>query len=252
VKCGFLLSEDAAEIVFLESLKAMLLTYYGHACFSVQLAGKTLLFDPFISPNPLAAHIDVKSIRPDYILVSHGHFDHIADLVSIGAASKATIICAWEIHEWLQEQGIQSTLPMNTGGIKELEAFSVRCVVAQHSSSLPGGRYGGNPMGFVISSPEGNLYYSGDTALTTDMQLIPLWNQLDVALLPIGNQFTMGVEDAMIAANWIKCSTIIGVHYNTFDAIQIDTAKARAAFAAKGLNLLLPSPGNSLEFKNQQ
>jgi L-ascorbate metabolism protein UlaG (beta-lactamase superfamily) len=84
------------------------------------------------------------------------------------------------------------------------------------------------------------------------MQLIPLWNQLDVALLPIGNQFTMGVEDAMIAANWIKCSTIIGVHYNTFDAIQIDTAKARAAFAAKGLNLLLPSPGNSLEFKNQQ
>lgn len=222
-------------------------TYYGHACFSVAINGKTLVFDPFISPNPLAKHIDIQQIKPDYLLVSHGHADHIADLIPLAKQSGATVICAWEIHEWLKEQGIETTLPMNTGGKKQLPFGTVQCVVAQHSSSLPGGRYAGNPMGFVITSTNGNLYYSGDTALTMDMQLIGSSHQLDFAVLPIGDQFTMGVSDAILAADFVKCATIVGVHYNTFEPITIDTNLAQQAFAEKGKKLLLPAIGASIE-----
>jgi L-ascorbate metabolism protein UlaG (beta-lactamase superfamily) len=225
----------------------MTLTYYGHACFGIEINGTTLLFDPFISPNPLAKHIDIQQIKPDYLLISHGHADHIADLIPLAQNSGAMVICAWEIHEWLQEQGIENTLPMNTGGKKQLPFGTIQCVVAQHSSSLPGGRYAGNPLGFVINSKEGTCYYSGDTALTMDMQLIGRLHQLDVAVLPIGDQFTMGVSDAILAADFVKCSTIVGVHYNTFEPITIDCNQAQKAFAENGKKLLLPAIGESIK-----
>jgi L-ascorbate metabolism protein UlaG (beta-lactamase superfamily) len=225
----------------------MNLTYYGHACFSVEINGRTLLFDPFISPNPRAQHIDIEQIKPDYLFVSHGHADHIADLIPLAQSSGAPVICAWEIHEWLLEQGIPHTLPINTGGIIALPFGKVKCVAAQHSSSLPGGRYAGNPLGFVVTSSEGNFYYSGDTALTLDMQLISRYATLDLAILPIGDHFTMGIEDAILAADFVNCKTIVGVHYNTFEAIEIDTMQAQEAFAAKGKTLLLPAIGARLE-----
>lgn len=225
----------------------MNLTYYGHACFCVEINGTNLLFDPFISPNPKAKHIDIEQIKPDYLFVSHGHADHIADLIPIARSSGATVICAWEIHEWLQEQGVSNTLPVNTGGTISLPFGKVTCVVAQHSSSLPGGRYAGNPLGFVVTSTQGNFYYSGDTALTLDMQLISRYAALNLAILPIGDHFTMGVRDAILAADFVNCKTIVGVHYNTFEAIEIDTAKAQEAFAAAGKKLLLPAIGSRLE-----
>lgn len=242
------LSKDASESVFLRREHIIMkFTYYGHSCFGVEIDGKTLVFDPFISPNPLAKDIDIQQIKPDYLLVSHGHADHIADLIPIAQQSGATVICAWEIHEWLQEQGITNTLPMNTGGKKQLPFGTVHCVVAQHSSSLPGGRYAGNPMGFVITSAAGNFYYSGDTAVTLDMQLIVRLHRLDFAVLPIGDQFTMGVSDAILAADFVKCSTIVGVHYNTFEPITIDTHLAQQEFAENGKKLLLPAIGAGIE-----
>ena len=185
----------------------MKLTYYGHSCFAVETNGKKLLFDPFISANELAKDINIASIEADYILVSHGHFDHIADCIAIAQSTGAKVVCNWEIHEWLNKQGVSNTHPMNTGGKWHFDFGTVKCVVAQHSSSLPDGSYGGNPMGFIFTTEEGNFYYSGDTALTLDMQLIPTWAKLDFSVLPIGDNFTMDVADAVRAADFIQCKS---------------------------------------------
>src|SRR5690606_34596812 len=158
------------------------------------------LFDPYITPNGLAKSVNVNQIAPDYIFLSHGHEDHIADCISIAERTGAKVVCSFEIHVWLNDRGIANTHPMNTGGKWNFEFGTVKCVVAQHSSGLPDGGYGGNPMGFVFTSEEGNFYYSGDTALTLDMQLVPQYAQLNFAVLPIGDNFTMGIEDAIQAA----------------------------------------------------
>lgn len=223
----------------------MKLTYYGHSCFSLEIKGKKLLFDPFISPNEFANTIDVNSIEADYILVSHGHADHIADCVSIAKRTGALVICNWEIYEWLGKQGVENIHPMNTGGKKVFDVFSVKCVTAQHSSSLPDGSYGGNPMGFVVMADK-NIYYSGDTALTMEMQLVPQGAPISVAILPIGDNFTMGYEDAARAAHMIQCGSVVGVHYNTFPYIQIDTMRAKDHFSKNGLSLLLPHIGETI------
>lgn len=225
----------------------MKLRYYGHSCFSVEVKGKQLLFDPFITDNELAKGlVNVKSIQADYILLSHGHADHIADCVQIAKRTGATVICCWEIHEWLNKKQITRTHPMNTGGKWNFESFSVKCVSAHHSSGLPDGSYGGNPMGFLITSGEESFYYSGDTALTLDMQLIPKWAKLNFAVLPIGDNFTMDARDAAECARMVNCHTIVGVHYDTFGFIKIDHEKAKRTFAESGAKLHLVPIGETI------
>ncbi len=219
---------------------------YGHSCFSVHIKGKNLLFDPFISPNELAMGIDINKINADYIFLSHAHEDHIADCIPIASRTGAKVVCNFEIHTWLNKKGISNTHPMNTGGNWDFDFGTVKCVVAHHSSSFPDGSNGGNPMGFVFTSEEGNFYYSGDTALTLDMQLIPEYTQLNFAVLPIGDNFTMGVEDAIRAARFIQCREVIGVHYDTFGFIKINHGKAKEAFAREHLKLHLLAPGEGL------
>lgn len=219
----------------------MKVNYFGHSCFLVDYNGAKLLFDPFISPNPLANVVNITELNPDYILVSHAHEDHIADLITIAKQSNAKVIAVWEIHAWLQNQGVTNTHPMNTGGIWKFEHFSVQLIQAVHSSSFPDGTYGGNPVGFVVFGGDKTLYYSGDTALFWDMKLIPMRYSLDVAFLPIGSNFTMDMHDAAIAAEWLGVNKVFGMHYDTFGFIKIDHHKAKQVFEEKGIVLsLLP------------
>jgi L-ascorbate metabolism protein UlaG (beta-lactamase superfamily) len=225
----------------------MKVTYYGHSCFEVEITGKKILFDPFISPNELAKNINLEEISPDYILVSHGHFDHIADLISIAKRRSCKVISNWEIIDWIGKQGIENSHPMNTGGSFIFDFGKVKCVKAEHSSSLPDGSYGGNPMGFVIESEEGNFYYAGDTALTMDMKLIGDYKKIDFAFLPIGNNFTMNADNAVIASDFIRCDKIIGMHFDTFGYIKIDHEDAVRKFKATGKELILMRIGETIK-----
>jgi L-ascorbate metabolism protein UlaG (beta-lactamase superfamily) len=223
-------------------------TYYGHSCFAAEVAGKTLLFDPFITGNELATAIDVKEVPADYILISHGHADHMADAADIAKRTGATIISNYEVTVWFGKQGVSRTHPLNHGGAWRFDFGRVKFVSAIHSSSLPDGTYGGNPGGFVVESSEGNFYYCGDTALTLDMQLIGESTRLAFAALCIGDNFTMGIEDATKAAEYVRCNEILGLHYNTFPLIKIDAPAAIARFKAAGKNLHLLLLGECRNF----
>lgn len=226
---------------------AMKFTYYGQSCFAVETSGFTLLFDPFITPNELAKHISLDDVKADYILVSHGHYDHIADAVELAQRTKATVISNFEIISWFNKQGIEKAHAMNHGGGHDFPFGRVKYVNAIHSSLLPDGTNGGNPGGFVVDTAEGAFYFAGDTALTMDMQLIGEEFQLRFAVLPIGDNFTMGAKDATRAAAFVKCREIVGVHYDTFPPIRIDKAKAAATFHAAGLRLHLPKIGETID-----
>jgi L-ascorbate metabolism protein UlaG (beta-lactamase superfamily) len=225
----------------------MNLTYYGHACFAVDTGKKTLLFDPFIKPNPLASSVKFENIKADYILVSHGHEDHLADAVELAKQTGATVVAPFEVCKWLEKKGAPKTHPVNHGGC-QLDGFKLRLVNAIHSSSLPDGSYGGNPGGFVIESEAGNFYYSGDTALTRDMELIGDSVRLAFSVLCIGGNFTMDADDAIKAAKFVACENIVGVHYDTFPPIKIDHEKTLEKFRAAGLRLHLLKIGGSHKF----
>ncbi len=223
----------------------MNVTYYGHACFGVEVAGRHLLFDPFITPNELARTVEVNRVKADVILISHAHGDHLTDAVAIAKRTGATVVSNYEIYLWATQQGLQKAQPVNHGGTAQLDFARAKFVNAIHSSSFPDGAYGGNAGGWVVETAEGNFYYSGDTALTTDMALIGESTRLRFAVLCIGDTFTMGIADAVKAAQMVQCDRILGVHYDTFPPIKIDHAVAMAAFKAAGKTLhLLPIGGN--------
>lgn len=224
----------------------MKLTYYGHSCFLLETQGARLLFDPFISHNPLASHIKVGAIEADYILLTHGHADHVADAAAIAKRTGALLLSNYEVVTWFAGQGVENGHGMNHGGQKRFDFGTVKYVNAIHTSSMPDGSYGGAPGGFVVTTDEGCLYHAGDTALTYDMKLLGEYMKIDVALLPIGDNFTMGADDAVIAAGFLNCKRIVGMHYDTFDPIKIDRDAAKRKFSAAGLELLLPDIGSTI------
>jgi len=224
----------------------MKVTYYGHATILLETATAKLLFDPFITPNELAKGIDINTIKPDYILLTHGHVDHVADLFTIQTNSNATVICIAEIQGWLNKNDVEKVHGMNIGGGFNFDFGRVKMVNAIHSSSMPDGSYGGNPAGYVVYADGKKIYIAGDTALTYDMKLLEDEN-LDWAFLPIGDNYTMGPDDAIKAASFINCKNIIGVHFDTFPPIKLDHEAAKAKFAAAGLNFILPEVGQTID-----
>ena len=225
----------------------MKITYLGHATLIVEMNNKKILFDPFITRNPLASSIDIQSLNVDYIFVTHGHQDHVLDVEAVANNNdKALVVSNFEIVTWFGEKNINGH-PMNHGGKYQFDFGTAKYVNAIHSSVLPDGSYGGNPGGFVLYDAFQSLYIAGDTAVTKDMELIPLsCPKLDIAVLPIGDNFTMGYEDALIASELIQCDKIIGYHYDTFPPIEIDKSKAIEYFKTKGKELILLDIGESI------
>jgi len=223
----------------------MKITFLGHASLQIEIEDINILVDPFITGNPKASHIDVENIKADYILVTHAHQDHILDVETIAKRTKAKVVSNYEIVTHFETKGIAGH-PMNHGGSWQFEFGKVKYVNAIHTSSFPNGSYGGQPGGFVIESNEKCIYIAGDTALTFDMKLIPLQTKLDLAILPIGDNFTMGVEDAIIASDFVECNTILGYHFDTFGYIEIDKEEAKRKFANKDKVLTLLEIGENV------
>ena len=224
----------------------MKITFLGHASLQIKIGQSMLLVDPFISGNPKAEAIDVSALEADYILVTHAHQDHILDVESIAKLTGAKIISNFEIVTHYQNLGIEGH-PMNHGGSWNFDFGKVKYVNAIHTSSFPDGKYGGQPGGFVIEGEHKTIYIAGDTALTYDMKLLPLSTKLDLAILPIGDNFTMGIDDAIVASDFIECDKILGYHYDTFGYIEIDHEAAKRKFFEKDKDLMLLEIGESLE-----
>lgn len=225
----------------------MKITYFGHSCISIEVKGKHILVDPFISGNLKAASIDINTIKADYVLLTHAHYDHVLDVEAIVDRTKARIIANHEIVTYYTTNKKYDGHPMNQGGSADFDFGRLKAVNAIHSSSFPDGTYGGNPLGFVLQAENKSIYIAGDTALTLDMKLIPLFFKLDLAILPIGGNFTMDITEAVVAAEFTECAKIMGVHYNTAELITIDHATAQKAFSEKGRELLLLNVGDDLE-----
>lgn len=196
------------------------LTWLGHSAFRLDIDDHTILLDPFLTGNPLSP-IRPDEITPEYILLSHGHSDHVGDTVQIAKRTSAPVISNVEITTWLHKQGVEKTIGMNIGGSHDLGFFKVKLTIAHHSSSLPDGTYGGNPAGFVISTPTHKIYFAGDTAPFAEMSWIGDMG-IDVAFLPIGDFYTMGIDDSIKAIELVRPRLVVPMHYATFPAIMQD------------------------------
>lgn len=223
----------------------MKITFYGHASLGIETNGKHIIVDPYITANELAKHIDINQLKADYILLTHAHGDHVLDVEAIANNTGATIVSNAEIATYYANKGFNSH-PMNHGGSWQFDFGRVKYVNAIHSSQFPDGTYGGNQGGFVIEADK-NIYIAGDTALTFDMKLIPMRTKLDLAILPIGSNFTMDAEDAVVASDFVECNNVLGYHYDTFGYIKIDHEAAQKLFADKGKSLALLEIGDSIE-----
>ena len=224
----------------------MKLTFLGHSAFLLEVSGKSILIDPFLTGNPQAA-VSADSVHADYIVISHGHGDHVGDAVEIAKRTKAMVISNHEISLWLRKHGVVRTHDMHIGGSHKFDFGTLKLTIAFHGSMLPDGTCGGNPAGLLFKTAEGNLYHAGDTGLFSDMALIGE-EQLKVAILPIGDNYTMGPEDSIRATGLLQPGIVIPCHYNTFPLIEQDAAQwAQAILKRTKSEPVVMVPGESLE-----
>lgn len=223
------------------------ITWLGHSGFKIETSEHTILIDPFLTGNPLAA-ADPSTIEADYILLTHGHGDHVGDTVDIAKRTGATVVGNFEVAGWIAKQGIEKTGSPNTGGTATYDFGSVTYTIAFHSSSMPDGSYGGSPNGLYIKLKNGKrIFHAGDTALFTDMQLIGE-KGIDLAIVPIGDYFTMGPDDSLQAIRWLRPRFVMPCHYNTFPPITQDGAKWAAEVNADTLsNAIVLDPGGTYD-----
>lgn len=198
-------------------------TWLGHSAFLFEIDGHPILVDPFLSNNPLAA-AEARMLEAEIIFLSHAHGDHLGDTVDIAKRTGARVVSNFEIGNWMAKHGVQNIHQQNPGGGFDHGIVHAKWTVAFHSSSFPDGSYGGEPNGFILTAPGGErIYFAGDTALFSDMQLIGD-HGIDIAFLPIGDNFTMGPEDSFKAIEFIRPGLVVPMHYNTWDVIAVDVS----------------------------
>lgn len=221
------------------------LTFLGHGAFQVETSGRTILIDPFLTGNPLAS-VSAADVKADYIIVSHGHGDHVGDTIAIAARTGATVIANHEIITWFKGKGVQKTHDMHIGGSHRFDFGTVKLTIAHHGSMLPDGSYGGNPCGILLGTVDGNIYHAADTGLFYDMKLIGEAG-LKVAILPIGDNYTMGPDDAVRATQLLQPEIVIPGHYNTFPVIEQNVQNWAAQIVQKTqARPVVLNPGQSL------
>ena len=201
---------------------AVSIKWLGHSAFQLDIDGHKLVIDPFLTGNPVA-QTAADDVDGEIILLTHAHGDHVSDAISIASRSGATIVCNFEMGNWYMAQGLTDVFQGNPGGSFRNDWMSAKWTVAHHSSSFPDGAYGGQPNGFVIRGGGYTIYHAGDTALYSDMRLVGDEGP-DVAIVPIGDVFTMGVDDSIAAIKLLRPKSVIPMHYNTFPPIEQDAA----------------------------
>lgn len=228
----------------------MKITYHGHSCLLVEGENKRIIIDPFLADNPLAT-VKPEDIAADVIILTHGHGDHFGDTVEIARQNDALVIAVFELATICEQKGLK-THAMGLGGSRDFGDFKVKLTPAFHSSSIPDGDgfvYTGMPAGVLLTMDGLTLYHAGDTALFGDMKLIGEMNRIDVAALPIGDNFTMGPEDASIAAQWLKAKVVIPIHYNTFPPIEQDPEQFAELLKVRNISCAPLAPGQSMEIE---
>jgi L-ascorbate metabolism protein UlaG (beta-lactamase superfamily) len=224
---------------------AIKFTYVGHATYILDIDGTKVLVDPFFTSNP-STSIESESVEADFILISHGHFDHVEDLIPIAKRTGATVISNFEIVNWVQKQGVENAHPQHIGGGFNHSFGHLKLTIAHHGSGLPDGSYGGNPAGLLITAAGKKIYLACDTALFTDMQLYGA-EGIDLFVVPIGDNFTMGPDDALKAVKLVNPRQVVPCHYNTWPPIEQDgeafAAMVEAETSARAHAL---KPGDSL------
>lgn len=223
------------------------LTYCGHSAFLVEGGGRKIVIDPFITGNPLCT-VKKEDLKVDYVIVTHGHSDHFGDTQGIAKASGATVISNFEIASYVEKQGIKAH-SLHIGGSARFDFGTVKLTIAHHGSCLPDGTYGGNPVGVILEIEGKRIYHAGDTGLFYDMKLIGD-RGVDAALLPIGDNFTMGPDDAVEAVKLIRPGVVIPMHYGTFDVVKQDPVafKQKVERETRSKCVVL-KPGESFEVK---
>lgn len=222
------------------------LTYFSHAAWKIDTNGITILIDPFLDDNPTSP-VKSKDVKADFIIVTHAHGDHIGDTIPIAKTNNAMVISNFEIANWCGEQGVTAH-PLHIGGGRDFPFGKVKLTQAFHGSSFPDGSYGGMPAGVLITVEGKTIYHSGDTGLFSDMKLIGEMNPIDVAMIPIGDNFTMGLDDAVKAVEFLNPKMVIPMHYKTFDVIEVDPNQFVARIVKLGKEAKVLDYGGWIEF----